>query len=158
MRRSTEVLQRLLSLTWRAMPRGLDWWVLWIANSKFNVGVIGIITNASGQVLLLKHVYRRNENWGLPSGWMHAGETPEQAIIREISEEVGAPVTVDRTILVRGGFRLRLEIVLAGKIREVPVAPSSIEVKKTSFFDSHNLPSELSTRDRELILNATRAL
>lgn len=40
-------------------------WVVYRAQSKFLVAVLGVITNEKGQVLLLKHVYR-SEPWGIP--------------------------------------------------------------------------------------------
>ncbi|MEK3910270.1 NUDIX domain-containing protein [Paenibacillus sp. FSL H7-0331] len=54
------------------------------AQNKFLVTVLGIITNETGQVLLLRHVYR-TEPWGVPGGWMEL-EKPEVALEREISE------------------------------------------------------------------------
>jgi len=45
----------------------------------------GLVTNPAGDILL---IFRRRK-WDLPKGKIDAGETPEQAALREISEETG---------------------------------------------------------------------
>lgn len=45
----------------------------------------GLITNPSGEILLM---FRRGK-WDLPKGKIDAGETPEEAALREVKEETG---------------------------------------------------------------------
>jgi putative (di)nucleoside polyphosphate hydrolase len=50
-----------------------------------NVGIV--LTNAACQVFWAK---RRNSNgWQFPQGGVHSNETPEQAMYRELREEIG---------------------------------------------------------------------
>jgi 8-oxo-dGTP diphosphatase len=53
-----------------------------------------IITGTAGRLLLIR---RRNEPgaglWSLPGGRVEAGETDEQAVVREVAEETGLRVT-----------------------------------------------------------------
>lgn len=51
-------------------------------------GVSVIVTNAAGEVMLLKHSYGPKA-WGLPGGGMAPGEDPEDCAKRELYEEVG---------------------------------------------------------------------
>ena len=53
---------------------------------RANVGII--ISNASGQVLWARRVGGANA-WQFPQGGVDEGETPEQAMYRELYEEVG---------------------------------------------------------------------
>jgi 8-oxo-dGTP pyrophosphatase MutT (NUDIX family) len=45
----------------------------------------GYVTNLEGKLL----VFRRRGYWDMPKGKIDAGETPEQAAIREVQEETG---------------------------------------------------------------------
>jgi 8-oxo-dGTP pyrophosphatase MutT (NUDIX family) len=66
------------------------------------IGVQGVLFNPQGQVLLEKRV---DDNcWGIPSGWVEVGETPDRAIKRELFEETGLIVTPLKII----GFYTRL--------------------------------------------------
>ena len=53
---------------------------------RSNVGVV--LANATGQVLWARRVGGRNA-WQFPQGGIDQGETPEQALFRELYEEVG---------------------------------------------------------------------
>lgn len=63
-----------------------------MAEQFFQVGIKGIIRNDDGNILLL----RRNgdggyeRHWDIPGGRMEPGESFEQALARELSEEIGA--------------------------------------------------------------------
>ena len=65
-------------------------------NDGVKAGVAGIIFDKSQRVLLMKRV--DNGLWGIPSGHVEPGETVEEAIIREISEETGLKVKVNQLI------------------------------------------------------------
>ncbi|MBM3674182.1 MAG: NUDIX domain-containing protein [Actinobacteria bacterium] len=56
------------------------------------VGADGAIFDDEDRVLL---VHRADDDtWGLVSGWVDAGETPADTVVREIAEEVGLDATV----------------------------------------------------------------
>lgn len=58
--------------------------------------VAAIITNAEGHVLL----QRRSDNglWGLPGGSVEIGESVTTAVVREVREETGLAVEVERLV------------------------------------------------------------
>lgn len=58
----------------------------------FMVGVVGLIFDEDGRILLLEHTYRARYPWGLPTGFVEHGEQPRDALEREISEETGFSV------------------------------------------------------------------
>ena len=51
------------------------------------VGARGIIVDENDRVLLVKHTY--SEGWFLPGGGVEVGESAEEAVRREMLEEVG---------------------------------------------------------------------
>jgi ADP-ribose pyrophosphatase YjhB (NUDIX family) len=66
---------------------------------KNNVGVVAVIFNDFGQVLLAEHTFRPDHPWGLPGGWIERGENPARAIQREIKEELNLTITVKKLLL-----------------------------------------------------------
>lgn len=71
-----------------------------------NVGII--LANDTGQVLWARRVGGRNA-WQFPQGGMQGRETPEQAMYRELWEEVGLlPEAVEVVACTRGWLRYRL--------------------------------------------------
>ena len=62
-------------------------------------GVAAVIRNNEREILL-----QRNTNgWSLPAGAVDPGETPAQAVVREVSEETGLSVRPLRVLGVFGG-------------------------------------------------------
>jgi 8-oxo-dGTP pyrophosphatase MutT (NUDIX family) len=64
-----------------------------------HVGVVGVVFDEGGRVLLAEHVFRTDFAWGLPGGWLERGEDPIQAIQREIEEELNLKVQVKKLLL-----------------------------------------------------------
>ena len=71
-----------------------------------NVGIV--ISNDRGQVLWARRVGGRDA-WQFPQGGINDGESPEQALYRELHEEVGlSPEAVEILGSTRGWLRYRL--------------------------------------------------
>ena len=67
-----------------------------------------IVCNHGGEVLWGRRIGGRN-SWQFPQGGMHGGETPEQAMFRELNEEIGLePSHVSILGCTRGWLRYRL--------------------------------------------------
>ena len=70
-----------------------------------NVGII--LANAQGQVLWAKRLGW--DAWQFPQGGINANETPEEALFRELKEEIGlSPEHVEVLACTRGWLRYRL--------------------------------------------------
>ncbi len=69
---------------------------------KIWLGVSGVTVNELGQWLVVKKAYSGLKGrWSLPAGFVNAGETVDEAVIREIKEETGIDCRVSGLI----GFR-----------------------------------------------------
>ena len=63
------------------------------------IGVVAAIIEHEGKVLATQRGYGEFEgSWEFPGGKVEAGETPEEAIVREIQEELSATIEVDRFV------------------------------------------------------------
>lgn len=63
-------------------------------NPKHSVSVAGVVIDASDRVLVIRR--RDNGHWEAPGGVLELGESFEQGVLREVAEETGLAVTVER--------------------------------------------------------------
>ena len=62
------------------------------------VGVAAIFSNTKGQLLLAKPTYK--DRWAPVGGVVEAGESPTQAILREVKEEIGLELQTPRLLII----------------------------------------------------------
>src|SRR5215813_9605158 len=62
--------------------------------SHHSVSVAGVVINDRNEIFVIKR--RDNGQWEPPGGILELGETFEQGVQREVLEETGVSVTVDR--------------------------------------------------------------
>lgn len=70
-------------------------------NHKFNFRVAGILIH-NGRLLL--HTTRTDDFWNLPGGRVEFNESTEQALIRELQEELGVTIQIERLVYVNEDF------------------------------------------------------
>jgi 8-oxo-dGTP pyrophosphatase MutT (NUDIX family) len=68
-------------------------------------GVAAVIRDETGRVLL--HSRSDEEWWSLPAGAIEPGESPADAVVREVGEETGLEVVPERILGVFGGSGFR---------------------------------------------------
>jgi len=61
---------------------------------RHSVSVAGIVVNAAGEVLVIRR--RDNGHWEPPGGVLELGETFEEGVRREVREETGINIEVER--------------------------------------------------------------
>src|SRR6185436_13869088 len=86
------MLNDLLGAIWRRVPGRLRRWTVRLSHPQFAVTAGAVIRDSQGRVLLLKHRFRPGTGWGMPGGFMMVGEQPQDALRRELREEVGLEV------------------------------------------------------------------
>jgi len=74
---------------WRGSPGFVRQGVLRLTQRTYTLGVVGLVPDERNAILLLRHRFRVPYPWGLPGGYLEAGEDPGQALARELEEEVG---------------------------------------------------------------------
>jgi ADP-ribose pyrophosphatase YjhB (NUDIX family) len=144
-------MARVLARVWRRLPYALQWMLCWLFNSPFLVGVMGVVVNDRGQVLILDHAYRRGPSWGLPSGWMQPGEWTQAAIFREIKEETGLLVDVGPLLLAASAVtRNRLDIAYLCQVQG-GTPHLSHEVVDMRFCEPDSLPEAMYPAQRAIV-------
>jgi 8-oxo-dGTP diphosphatase len=120
------------------------------------VTVGAIVSDARGRVLLLNHEFRTGSGWGIPGGFLEAGEQPLEGLRRELREEIGVELDTAELVRVRTLRRpQQLEIHFRCRMRESENAsPQSMEINSVGWFDIDDLPPELSADQRRIIKDA----
>ncbi len=116
------------------------------------IGVFAIILNDKKEVLLC---HRRDYDlWNLPGGGLEVGEAPWQGIVREVQEETGLDVQVRKLSGVY--YKSEKDEVVFSFICEIFGGNISLtdEADRIEYFDSRNLPKNISQKQAERISDA----
>lgn len=111
-------------------------------------GAFAAILDDEGRVLLC---HRTDfDLWNLPGGGVEEGESPWEAVVREVREEVGLEVTVERLtgLYWKPGRELVFQFVCEVVGGELG---TSEEADDARYFDVDGLPDNLSPRQAERI-------
>ncbi len=148
------MLRNLIMTVWKRLPAGLRRWSVRASNAKFTVTAAGIIVNNEGKVLLIKHRFRAGSGWGIPGGFLEAGEQADAALRRELREEIGLELEQLRIFTARTFKRQnQIEVVFLAKASGEP-QPGSIEVERVEWFSPESLPDALPSDQKKLIGSA----
>ena len=127
-------------------------------HARFTVTAGAIILNDSGQVLLLKHRFRAGSGWGLPGGFINAGEQPIDALRRELREELGLEIQ-DVEIFTARSFKKprQVEVLFRGRAEGL-VTSRTMEVERAEWFSVDALPEGLPRDQRSLVEQAAKSV
>lgn len=121
-------------------------------NFTVSAGVV-VIDNA-GRILLLNHVLRPASGWGVPGGFLNVNEQPADAAKREVFEETGLAIGELEMFCVQTANR-HVEFWFVGKT-DGEVRVNSHEIFEARWFAPHEMPPEMSRKERRLIEQALR--
>lgn len=143
------MLKKILGKIWKSSPPFFRASFVRLTQKTFTVSVGAIVTNGEGKVLLLDHVLRPASGWGIPGGFINHGEQPEEAVKREICEEID--LEIENVRLIRAHtYRRHVEILFRaeasgeGKVQ-------SFEIRQVKWFALDEMPEEMSRAQKRLI-------
>jgi ADP-ribose pyrophosphatase YjhB (NUDIX family) len=143
--------RRALSFLWRRLPKRWRRWGVLLTAARFTVTAAAVIVDEQGRVLLLQHRFRPGSGWGVPGGFLKAGEQPEAALRRELREEVGLEIeNVEMSSIRTLTAYQQIEIVFRCRAQG-EATPRSLEIRRAEWFAWERLPEALSMDQRRLI-------
>ncbi len=150
-------MKALAARLFRLVPLPLARFFIGLFNTRFNVSVVGVFFTPKGEVLVLRHVFRRLYAWGLPAGFLNAGESPADAAVREVREEIGIDVEVTRVLDVRAIRAGHLEVVVIGTVAPGQALRPNHEIFEGAFVAPDTLPVGMMPSQAEIVRRARDA-
>ena len=151
------MLKSLLARVWRGSPRFVRSAGVWLTQPRFAVTAGAVVSDERGRVLLLRHVLRKGSGWGVPGGFLTAGEQPEEAVRREVREETGLELDSVELAFVRSLENAhQVEIVFRCRMRAAALEglEKCFEIDGAGWFARDELPQGLGSDQRRLIERA----
>jgi ADP-ribose pyrophosphatase YjhB (NUDIX family) len=143
MQKNKLVFMKYLLNVWREFPFGLQLFITGFVRPRYRVAIAAIIFDDKGCILLCEHTYRKFFPWGLPGGGLERGERPEDGVRREVREETGLEVRVEKLLCaVSSPINHHISLIYLCKIAGGVFVPN-FEISQTRFFSLDGLPSLL---------------
>jgi 8-oxo-dGTP diphosphatase len=131
--------KKILLQIWRILPAWLQNILSRIIRPLFQVFAAAVIFDENKNILLVKSTYQRFHPWGLPGGSLEYGEHPEEAVIREVWEEMGLNVCIEKFLLVNSWLPDRVGLYYLCRIIDGTFHPTE-EVSEFAYFSLESLP------------------
>jgi len=132
-------MRSFLLQVWRILPLWLQIILSRAIRPLFQVFAAAIIFNAENKILLVKMTYQRIHPWGLPGGSLEYSETPEVGVVREVHEETGLEVEVEKLLLVKTWTPDKVGLYYLCTVKAGTFQPSD-EVSEYGYFSMADLP------------------
>ena len=148
------MLKSLAAGAWRAAPTFVKRAGVWLTQPRFAVTAGAVVRDERGRVLLLRHTLRQGSGWGIPGGFLRAGEHPEEALRREMREETGLELEAVELAFARTLRHVRqVEVIFRGAMPSASLArrTQSFEIDRAAWFELDALPEGLSADQRAII-------
>jgi 8-oxo-dGTP pyrophosphatase MutT (NUDIX family) len=112
---------------------------------------VGVAIVQEGRILLVNHRRMGRSYWVLPGGALDAGESLPECAAREVREETGLDVTVDRLLYLlevfpKDGERHTVDVIFLGHLADETQAPRAMAgwtIERPEFVPLNDVPGLL---------------
>ena len=139
-------------VTARALAHALN---LATGSYRRTVGALALIRDPRGRILVARPTYPPRI-WNLPGGRVERDEAPEAGLVREVLEETGLEVKVERLLLVDVSRRRAVTFTFACSVTGGALVPSPGEIAAVRWIGIEDLP-RLDSRLRRTLGEALAA-
>jgi ADP-ribose pyrophosphatase YjhB (NUDIX family) len=140
---------RLVGSLWLALPAAARRFFIRRFQATFTVSAAAVVVNGEAKVMVLHHVMRPMTGWGLPGGFIDAGEQPHAAIKRELREETGIDISEVRMLHMHTLGR-HIEILFAARADAEGEIRSS-EIDHIGWYSLDEVPAGLPLDQRRTV-------
>ncbi|HSG44275.1 MAG TPA: NUDIX hydrolase [Anaerolineales bacterium] len=133
------MIKTILLKIWRMLPAWTQIVLSRIIRPKFQVFSAAVIFDEDNKLLLVKSTYQRFHPWGLPGGSLNYGESPEDAVLREVREETSLKVEIESLLFIKTWIPDRVGLYYVCSIVDGEFQPSD-EVSEYGYFSLNDLP------------------
>src|SRR5262245_10129069 len=138
------MLGRTFAALWRRAPKWARRLGVLLTESRFTVTVGAVVIDSRDRVLLLHHRFRPGGGWGIPGRFMRPREQPEEALRRELREEIGLEIEDANVAFIRTLQKYwQVEIIFRCIPKGIPF-PQGFEINRAEWFELSALPDGLS--------------
>ena len=138
-------MMRIAVKIWGMFPLWLQTLIARFLRPRFRVAVAAFVFDEENRILLCEHTYRKSFPWGLPAGGLERGENPEDGIKRELWEETGFNVQVERILYADSAVEFHhISLIYLCRIIDGTFKPN-LEVSSVKFYPLDQLPRLLPT-------------
>ncbi|MBO2457283.1 NUDIX domain-containing protein [Actinomadura sp. LCR2-06] len=152
-------MRRGLVWVWRRLGGRVQWRLARLRHDTFLVYAAGVVRDEQGRILLLRHrLWPEYRAWGLPGGYVNAGERLEDGVAREVREETSLEVEVNGTPFhLAGGFQQRVEAYYEARVTGGRLVLDPGEILEARWCGPDEVPDEMSVRLRPLVVSLFRS-
>jgi 8-oxo-dGTP diphosphatase len=148
------MLRKFLGVIWRRAPRSFRRFSVKLTQPRFTVTVAAVITDERNRVLLLNHVFRPGSGWGVPGGFINKGENLEDALRRELIEEIGLELGKVEFRFARAlKTTAQVEVIFRAEPKGLP-GSASVEIAGLDWFGLDSLPPGINPDQKQIIERA----
>jgi 8-oxo-dGTP diphosphatase len=143
------MMKKIVKIIWEKLSPSMRVRIVRTTQRKFTVSVVAVVINENEEVLLLNHLLRSDTSWGIPGGFIDAGEQPEAAVRREIREETSLELENIKLIRLRTINR-HVEILFQAS----PVGTArvqSLEINELGWFKVGEMPEKMSGEQKSIV-------